>query len=217
MVVSFAKHMPLRNSLILFGGSVLAAFVALDRWKSRLVVSERGVTVEGLWTTDVPWSQIGSYRVRDTRNFWTPADFGELLLWPFAIFYRYLIAWPLRTLLRWLFVRDADDRRFLDYELVLRDRDGKRLVAIAGSDRFVGGAAAVRRIVETFHALPPPPFAIEGVAIDAIAALDVGKTTKVTTATGTQELDTDDVPNIYLVIDAVRARGGAVDVRTFVP
>jgi len=213
-IVSFAAGMPARNSFILLGGAVLTALVALDRWQSRLVVSDDGVTVRGLFRTHAPWDQIGSYRLRDTTNFWEPSGL-DIVLWPFVLVFRYVIALPIRAVVRLLV--PAGDRRFLDHEFILLDRAGKKLLAIDGGDRYSNVATAIAEIVERFHALPPPPFAIEGVSLDAIAALEVGKTTKVTTSMGTKELATDDIPNLYLVIDAVRSRGGRVDVDVFVP
>lgn len=213
VIVALATRQPAREWLILFGGAVVTAVVGYDRLHTRLVVSPDGVTVHGLWTSHASWQQIRSYHLRHTAQYWSPNDLGELLLWPFVLVFRYVIVFPIRYLARWLFV-SRDERRFLDTELTLVGHDGKKLITINGNERYVNVVEAVERIIDRFHALPPPPFTLldgkKPVVIDTISELEVARTIKITTSAGTCELASEDVPNLYLVIDAVRARGGRV-------
>lgn len=199
-------------------GGVIASVVGWGRLHERLVVADDGLTWRSLWTTHLRWDQIGSYRLRDTSDYWTPSELSELVLWPFVLLFRYLVYFPTRWLVRWLLVRRAEDRRFLDAELVLLDAAGKKLLAISGADRHDNIAEAIERIVDRLHARPLLPFAITDrkdrpIELGTIAELDVGtEDTKIVTAQGSSTVATSALPNPFLVIEAVRTRGGRVTV-----
>jgi len=207
-----------REALVTAIGGVLFGVVGWGRLHERLVVADDDLTARGLWTTHVRWDQVGSYRLRDTSDYWRPSDLPDLLVWPFVLLFRYLVYFPTRLVVRWLLVRRREDRRFLDAELTLLDAAGKKLIAISGADGHDNVAEAVERIVDRLHALPLPPFAItdgndQPIELGSIAELDVGiEDTKIVTARGSRTVATSALPNPFLVIEAVRTRGGSVTV-----
>ena len=218
LVVTLSRGALGREALVLAIAVVISGVVGWGRLHERLVVADDGLTARSLWTTHVRWDQIGSYRLRDTSDYWTPTDLPDLLLWPFVLIFRYLVYFPTRLVVRWVVVRKQEDRRFLDAELTLLDAAGKKLLAIAGADRHDNVAEAIERIVERLHSLPLPPFAITDgkdrpIELGSIAELDVGsEDTRISTVSGARTVATSDLPNPFLVIEAVHARGGHVTV-----
>jgi len=218
LVVALASGQLGWRTLVVAVGGVIAGVVGWGRLHERLVIADDGLTSRSLWTTHVRWDQVGSYRLRDTTDYWTPTELFELVLWPFVLLFRYLVYFPIRWLVRWLLVRRAEDRHFLDAELVLLDAAGKKLVAISGADRHDNVAEAVERIVAHIHARPLPPFAITDrkdhpIDLGTIAELEIGtEDTTIVTTGGARTIATSALPNPYLVIAAVRARGGRVTV-----
>lgn len=207
-----------REALVVVIGGVISGVVGWGRLHERLVVADDGLTARSLWTTHVRWEQIRSYRLRDTSDYWTPSELSHLLLWPFVMIVRYLVYFPTRFVVRWLLVRRHEDRRFLDAELTLLDTTGKKLLAISGEDRHDNVAEAIELIVDRLHALSLPPFAItdgndQPIELGSIAELDVGRDdTRIVTVSGSRTVATSDLPNPFLVIEAVRTRGGRVTV-----
>ncbi len=222
-IAALVQRQPMIEVVISFIGAVAFAVYGWERLKQRLVVARDGLVKHGLWERTVTFDQVASYRLRDTSDPWEPTDLADFLIWPFVLLVRYLVYRPVRAVIRWILVR-REDRSFLDGELVLLDGAGKKLIAIAGSDRYDNIAGALERITAAIHARPLPPFALTGkkgpIALDTIAELDVGaRETTVSTAAGRVAVPTDEIPNLYLVIDAVRTRGGrvTVDSDVFVP
>ena len=168
---------------------------------------------------EITWFDVASYRYRDVSTPWTPSGLGDLLAWPFVLAFRWLIYRPSRAMVRWLWF-SARDRQFLDAELVLYDGAGKALAKIKGEDRYVDVAEALDRIVVALHARPLLPFAVEGVELDAVATMEVGSTTTIVQTTqGEVERPTSEIPNLFLLLEAVATRGGRVHVHddVFVP
>lgn len=201
---------------------MLAACVAVGLfgwWRSRdrLVVSATGVRVDH--GDEVTWQQVASYRYRNASPRWSPTDLGELLVWPFVVLFRWVVYLPVRAVYRWVRYRRRD-RRFLDGELVLLDAAGKPLVTIKGEDRYENVAEALDRILAALHDLPLPPFTLGVLELDAIAEIEIdGETTRIRTARGETEAETANLPNPFLVLEAVATRGGRIHLAgdVFVP
>lgn len=215
-LVGFVTRQDAKVALICLGGGALFGWVGWWRLHDRLVVSSQGLRLGN--GPEIAWSDVASYCYRDVSRPWTPSDLGDLLAWPFVLAFRWLIYRPSRAMIRWLLF-SANDRRFLDAELVLYDGAGKALAKIKGEDRYVNVAEALDRIVVALHARPLP-FTIEGVELDAVATIEVGSTTTIVqTPHGEVEHPTSEIPNLFLLLEAVATRGGRVHVHddVFVP
>jgi len=117
---------------------------------------------------------------------------------------------------RWIFF-GAEDRRFLDTKLSLRASDDRWLTTLSGESAYLGVGEAAERIVAALHrrrSLDTLILPGEGApSLAAVTRLEIEpRTTLVEAATGGRELATDEIPNLYQVIAAVRDRGGTVAV-----
>jgi hypothetical protein len=203
-------------TLFTFGASALIGLFGWWRLSDRLVVSPAGLCIG---RTRLDWQQVASYRYRDVSHPWEPTQLADLLLWPFVVLGRWLIYWPVRTIVRWLWFR-ARDRKFVEAELVLLDATGKTLATLEGKACYLDVAEALDRIIATLHARPLPPFTVDGLQLDAVNEIEVQRdTTIVRTASGKTSRPTEEIPNLYLVLEAIAARGGRVRVDSdiFIP